>query len=203
MTETMMDKAYHHGYLKAELLRLGMEALERDGVEKLSFRSLAETAGVSKTAPYRHFKDKETFLGALSNEGFRILHGMLQDSQKSVPAKKVRSREARVSAMGTAYMRFAVAHKTLYRLMNSPLACHAAEEHTYWAHLALDLLGETLAGNTPQGMGGPSRTDAVVSTWAYIHGLVLLRIDDLYPAAMPEPDWDRLAGRMPSFAGGH
>ncbi len=195
-----MEKAYHHGYLKAELLKLGLEALERDGVEKLSLRSLAEAAGVSKAAPYRHFKDKDSFLGALSNEGFRILHGMLLESKKKAAAKKAQSPESRVSAMGKAYMRFALGHKTLYRLMNSPLACHASEEHTYWAHLALDLLGETLAGSTAQDLSGPSRTDAVVSTWAYIHGLVLLRIDDLYPAAMPEPDWDRLAGRMPYFA---
>ncbi len=195
-----MEKAYHHGYLKAELLKLGLEALERDGVENLSLRSLAEAAGVSKAAPYRHFKDKDTFLGALSNEGFRILHGMLMESQKKASAKKSLSPESRVSAMGKAYMRFALGHKTLYRLMNSPLACHASEEHTHWARLALDLLGQALGAHSAHSAGTQGHADAVVSTWAYIHGLVLLRIDDLYPAALPEPDWDRLAGRMPVFA---
>jgi AcrR family transcriptional regulator len=46
---------YHHGHLREELLRLGLAALETEGAAILSLRSLAERAGVSKTAPYQEF----------------------------------------------------------------------------------------------------------------------------------------------------
>ena len=60
-SETRKD-TYHHGHLREELIRRGLNALEQEGAEALSLRALAESAGVSKTAPYRHFKDKEEFL---------------------------------------------------------------------------------------------------------------------------------------------
>lgn len=74
MSEGEIKKdSYHHGHLREELIRRGLEALEREGAEALSLRALAEAAGVSKTAPYRHFKDKDLFLGALADEGYCLL----------------------------------------------------------------------------------------------------------------------------------
>ncbi|HAD65476.1 MAG TPA: TetR family transcriptional regulator, partial [Alcanivorax sp.] len=49
---------YHHGDLHAALLREAAVLLREQGVEGLSLRRLAERAGVSRTAPYHHFTDK-------------------------------------------------------------------------------------------------------------------------------------------------
>ena len=84
-------------------MRLGLAALETEGADEMSLRSLAERAGVSKTAPYRHFKDKESFLGALADEGFRLLCAELERADGAG--------RGRVSAMGRAYMDFAVADR--------------------------------------------------------------------------------------------
>ena len=64
-------KSYHHGDLRAALIRLGREGLERSGREGLSLRALAQQAGVSKTAPYRHFPTRNDLIAALTEEGFR------------------------------------------------------------------------------------------------------------------------------------
>jgi AcrR family transcriptional regulator len=193
---------YHHGDLRAELLRLGLEALEAEGAEALSLRNLAERAGVSKAAPYRHFPDRELFLGALANEGFRLLCSALEAARTS---------KGGIGAMGRAYMAFALAHPALYRLMNSPLICRLPGDTVLEAQRSMRILGAGLAeesgwqapGEEP---GSPFESeegrrlfaDAAAATWAYIHGLVLLRIDQLFPRWLPEPDWERLAGLSPT-----
>ncbi|MBO4325047.1 MAG: TetR/AcrR family transcriptional regulator [Lachnospiraceae bacterium] len=58
----MDKKPYHHGNLKQELIEKGLEYVDRFGVESLSMRKLADSAGVSCAAPYAHFKSKDDFL---------------------------------------------------------------------------------------------------------------------------------------------
>lgn len=184
---------YHHGDLRAELVRLGLEALEAEGVEALSLRSLAERAGVSKTAPYRHFPDRDYFLGVLADEGFRLLCASLGESA---------ARGASLASMGRAFMAFAVGHPELYRLMNSPLATRLPPELYGNARRSMELLGAGLAGRDSEALPREAArrkgfANSAAAAWAYIHGLVMLRIDGLFPAWLPEPDWDRLAGRLP------
>ena len=50
---------YHHGNLKQALIEAGQLILIEKGLNGLSLRETAKAAGVSHTAPYRHFKDKE------------------------------------------------------------------------------------------------------------------------------------------------
>ncbi|MFW7349499.1 MAG: TetR/AcrR family transcriptional regulator [Pigmentiphaga sp.] len=71
-------RAYHHGNLKDALLEAALAVIERDGYESLSMRSLAQEAGVSSAAPYRHFADRSALLAAAACVGYeelRALHG--------------------------------------------------------------------------------------------------------------------------------
>ncbi|WP_304224958.1 TetR/AcrR family transcriptional regulator [Gracilinema caldarium] len=190
-------ETYHHGRLREELIRRGLDALEREGVEALSLRALAEAAGVSKTAPYRHFKNKDLFLGALADEGYRLLYEALAVSLETQKDKTVD--ESPLSLMGRTYMEFAVARPALYRLMNSSLICVMPNEYTGWARKSLQLLAQTLAAGNGAAPHTPDAgetesidLDITTAAWAYIHGLTMIRIDKLYPTDLPEPDWDRL-----------
>lgn len=190
---------YHHGDLKAELIRLGLAALEREGAGALSLRALAAEAGVSKAAPYRHFPERELFLGALADEGFRLLCLALENAT---------AKGSGLPGMGRAYMAFAVARPALYRLMNSELMCRMPSELTGEARRSMRILGAALAREALVGEGSWELAlegaadlrfaDEAAAAWGYIHGLVMLRIDRLFPAWLPEPDWDSLAGRLPS-----
>ncbi|MBT2879175.1 TetR/AcrR family transcriptional regulator, partial [Streptomyces sp. McG6] len=65
--------AYHHGDLRAACLRAARELLEEDGSAGLSLRAVARRAGVSATAPYRHYADREALVSAVAAEGYREL----------------------------------------------------------------------------------------------------------------------------------
>ena len=68
MTE---KKRYHHGGLRESLLAEASVVIVESGVEGLSMRGLAERVGVSRTAAYHHFRDKNELLCAIAEEGFR------------------------------------------------------------------------------------------------------------------------------------
>src|SRR5688572_33107199 len=95
--------AYHHGDLRAVLLRTAGEMLEKEGLGALSLREVARRSGVSHNAPYRHFPDRDSLLAALAAEGFREFGDAL--------AKRPRQE------MGEAYVEFALEHPQRFRLM--------------------------------------------------------------------------------------
>ena len=94
---------YHHGDLRPALLRAAAKILEKEGSDAVSLRDLARRAGVSHTAPYRHFPDRRALLAALAEEGFAQL------------AAELEGRPWREQAV--AYVRFAIANPERFRLM--------------------------------------------------------------------------------------
>ena len=76
----MPVKKYHHGDLKNALIKAGVEILAKEGVHGLSLRKVAQKAGVSHTAPYSHFSDKQALIAAISTEGFRIIYEKLDSA---------------------------------------------------------------------------------------------------------------------------
>ena len=64
---------YHHGDLRAGLLRRAIEIIAQSGVEGLSLRQLARDLEVSHAAPARHFKTKADLLAAIVADGYGAL----------------------------------------------------------------------------------------------------------------------------------
>lgn len=61
----MSQKQYHHGDLKQELIRKGIQLLAKEGYEGFSLRKLAASCGVSHAAPYKHFQSKEEIIAEI------------------------------------------------------------------------------------------------------------------------------------------
>src|SRR5215467_12607566 len=72
---------YHHGDLRAALIRAGLAILAEEGVQALTLRAAARRAGVSHNAPYRHFADKEALLAAIAEEGFIDLAARVEEAR--------------------------------------------------------------------------------------------------------------------------
>lgn len=108
---------YHHGNLKEELISSACIVCEADGHDRMSLRSIAKEAKVSQTAPYRHFKTKESLLAEVSTRGFTELKEILQNAN----AKKTLSTRDRFLEMGQAYIEFGLSKRNTYDLMHSPV----------------------------------------------------------------------------------
>jgi AcrR family transcriptional regulator len=69
----MNTDSYHHGDLRATVLREAAKLVVESGVDALSLRELARLANVSHAAPAHHFGGKRGLLTALATEGFDLL----------------------------------------------------------------------------------------------------------------------------------
>jgi AcrR family transcriptional regulator len=104
--------AYHHGDLRAALLKAAAEEIELNGYETLSLRELATSLDVSRAAPYRHFPDKRALLATLASEGFEQLIAIYRTA-----AASSKSAEAKLKDAGLGYLELATKRPQLFRLM--------------------------------------------------------------------------------------
>ncbi|MEU6595126.1 TetR/AcrR family transcriptional regulator [Streptomyces sp. NPDC046881] len=107
------SRPYHHGDLRAALLRSAERTLREKGIGALSLRELARDLGVSHAAPGRHFKDKQALLDALALDGYERLNQALATAADRADA----SLEQRMTALARAYLGFAVENPELLELM--------------------------------------------------------------------------------------
>jgi AcrR family transcriptional regulator len=176
MTEPASPKTYHHGNLRAELLDTALEQLPRTGADDLSLRALARAVGVSQTAPYRHFADKNELLAAMATQGYRDLLQALRaagERADDCPTQQL-------VAFAHAYVAYAASQPQLFKLMFGP-ATQPAEQYPELRAASREtfLLVQTILG---QGMRlGQFRQQDVAylanAAWAGIHGLATLRVD--------------------------
>lgn len=164
---------YHHGDLRAALVEEGLKRLKNGPAEALSLREVARNVGVSATAVYRHFPDKAALLGALCAEGDE----KLADAFAKAMAKAKPGLDA-FNAMGRAYVRFALANPSLFRLMMSAEAGSATASPSR----GRDMLARGIAE-----MGGGKASKALqdvrqLRAWSMVHGLAMLMLDGLVPA---------------------
>jgi AcrR family transcriptional regulator len=108
----MKRKSYHHGDLKAALFKACHKLLKTTDPNEISLRNVADLAGVSHSAIYRHFKDKEELLEVMATYGFdRLAH-----VQKKAFDRGKNSEEGFIQ-LGVAYIKFATSNPHYYKIM--------------------------------------------------------------------------------------
>lgn len=162
---------YHHGDLRNALLAAAREILDEAGVSGLSLRAVARRAGVSQTAPYRHFKDKAALIAAIATDGFLVLKDALE-------AASDEGQEGEgLHSLGRAYVNFARKNTGLYRLMFGPEIGQVDRDDAYWQ--ASRGTYDLLAGGLPPDRGGEAgdRRAKALAAWSLVHGLAMLILD--------------------------
>jgi AcrR family transcriptional regulator len=184
---------YHHGALREALLAGAFHVLETEGLASLSLRKLAEAAGVSKTAPYRHFTDKRDLLLTVAGEGFRLLADAFESATKALaPDRGGPPATGGLRALMHAYIAFARARPALYRLMFSPMGYSLHSENCrIQSERAIGMLVTEVAAAQASGWRSSQEGRALVlSLWAEVHGWAGLIMDGLLPAGMVGPEED-------------
>lgn len=179
-------KSYHHGDLRAALLAAAIESLETG--ETFSMRAVARRAGVSPTAPYRHFADREALDAAVAVEGFDDLRADLRAALSDVPTTA--PAEDVVAALGIAYVAFALRRPAVFRMMFG----NECDEESSERVQASERLHELLNGVIEQILPGVDIPGLSSALWSMAHGLAFLHLDGKF---RPEPS-DEVAARVRS-----
>ncbi|NJM98235.1 MAG: TetR family transcriptional regulator [Phormidesmis sp. RL_2_1] len=171
-------KTYHHGDLREALIAAALIILKTKDAKSLSLREVARQAGVSHTAPYRHFADKSALLAAVAEEGFIEFGQYLQAAV--TPDNPLQS----LQATGEAYVQYALDYPTHFRLMfsGSPPQCDSPESLQIAANKTFQTLVEViLAGQALGVMKAGNADELALAPWALVHGLAMLLLDGMLP----------------------
>lgn len=166
--------SYHHGDLRAALIRAADELLAEQGLEGFSLRAAARRAGVSPAAPAHHFGDTAGLLSEVAALGFEELARLLHVTGTLTPVQKLR-------AQGVGYVRFALNHPGRFQLMfrkDRVSADHPAlQEAAGRARGALEDTIRALRGIAPGRALDVEARNELLAAWALVHGFAHLALD--------------------------
>jgi AcrR family transcriptional regulator len=166
---------YHHGDLRRALLDEALRTVQVHGMAHLTLRRVGQKLGVSRSALYRHFASKQALLAAVGSEGFRKLRQALADAWEDSGRGR-----AGFEAMGKAYVQFAIAYPSHYRVMFGGYVESATRDEDFIgeAKAAFQVLVNAIVDQ--QNARLVRRDDPVLMarfTWALVHGISMLVID--------------------------
>ncbi|PHS15366.1 MAG: TetR family transcriptional regulator [Kangiella sp.] len=169
------SKPYHHGDLQQKLICAARELLEQNNVASLSLRAVAKKVGVSHSAPYRHFKDKESLLAGIAAVGFNELASKMLEAVSMYPDDPV----AQLQEAGYEYMKLAMKNPQCMQLMfGNILPCHEAyPELQSSGEFAFNGLKIIIEAGQSKGVFKAGNVELLALTaWSTIHGLSILFI---------------------------
>lgn len=163
---------YHHGDLHNALVDAAIALIRQDGPNALSLRAVARQAGVSHTAPYRHFADKHALLETIALGGFRELSRAMKSA-----AENYADPLQQIIHAGEAYIRLATQNPEVTQIM-------------FGGFLEVQRCGEALQQESEQAFAGllaiiekgkrsgqlkPMDTEVLaLATWSLAHGFAML-----------------------------
>lgn len=172
--------AYHHGDLRREMLEVAIALVEREGISALSLRKLAERLGVSQTALYHHFRDKQALLCAVGEAAIDRFEGEMQQG-----LARVEGLEARFERFVSIYVRFALAHPELYELLFGRMIWKGegdeSEAFRAKARASFRSYAEMVMGLQSRGWLSPDLNPLRLAQvmWGTLHGLCCMYNDGL------------------------
>lgn len=189
---------YHHGDLKAALIKAADEILAEQGVEGFTLREAARRAGVSPAAPSHHFGSSAGLLSEVAVLGFEALSKHLEvDPSQGTPTQRLR-------LQGIGYVRFALAYPGRFHLMfRRDLLAHDHAALQEAASRAMALIEDTIRAMRAIPDGQPldhAAQSVLLATWSIVHGFAHLALDGklvhMHECAAPD---DLLANVLPEM----
>ena len=171
--------SYHHPALRTALLASAAVELRDFGVAGFSLRRVAERAGVSRAAPYRHFRDREEILSALIHDTQRAFTAALRAARERERGSSL----ARLARISEAYLDFARSNPERLSLMFSEPGMAAVArypappERSAAADFdSFGVLEETVKECQADGILDPGGNTGALAIliWSMVHGLSVI-----------------------------
>ena len=173
----MIKHDYHHGNLKEEFITIAMDFIAKEDVEKLTLKVLSDATGTSRSAIYKHFKNKDALIETIIEKGFDKF------DVETTPYFRDESKALidRFYLTGKLYVEFARKNPNLYRLLFGKKYAHIREEILSIKDedcSGFSALQKTVEDGQKQGVlkKEESYRQAIV-IWATMHGISSLIID--------------------------
>jgi AcrR family transcriptional regulator len=172
-------KPYHHGSLRSALIDASIALAREGGPDRVILREAARAAGVSHSAAYRHFADREALLAEVASFARNELAAQMRRR-----VNRAKDPRRRLRAVGTAYIDFALAEPGLFRtaFTSHPATGHEDASRTNAIADPFDVLGQVLDEAQAAGLLDPQRRPgAEIAAWSAVHGLAGLLLDGPLP----------------------
>jgi len=166
---------YHHGDLRRALLAETARTIRKEGIDAVTLRAVGKRLGVSRTALYRHFADKDALLAVVAREGFVALKAALDRARATTPSLR-----DQLTAMGAAYVGFAIDNPAHYQVMFGRFLERCRDEPELLADAAaafqalVDMIVDLQQAKQVR-RGDPAELSRFV--WASVHGIAMLAIN--------------------------
>ena len=113
MPNAKPKKRHHHGNLKQALVEAGISLLAESGVDGLTLRKCAASAGVSHAAPAHHFNGIKGLLTAIVVQGFETFTRYMIEAREASDNNP----RARLEGICRGYIAFSTEHEAVSTLM--------------------------------------------------------------------------------------
>ena len=166
----MEKKPYHHKNLKNDLIEKGIELVNKNGINQLSLRKVAQACGVSHAAPYSHFSNKEELLQEMQLHITKKFTEVLENT-----VSQYRGTPIFLLEFGKAYISFFISRPQYFNFLfqqQIDLNIGSGRESNYqpfaiYKEQVLKLLADT-------NMTQSKKEDLIVALFAYVQGLTTL-----------------------------
>jgi AcrR family transcriptional regulator len=143
---------------RTKILAATRSLLASGGPERVTMRGVAERVGVSATAIYRHFSDRDALLAEIVGEDARGISAYL------FPALEHGDAAGRLTATVDGYLRFAAREPALYAaLMGDAGGEEMARQREALRRFLQDRVRELVPAS--------DATDATMLVWGWLHGV--------------------------------
>lgn len=165
-----------HMATRDDLLEAARTLYLKEGLQGVSMRSVADRAGVSAPAIYRHFENKEDLVFELCRAGHRIFGTYLGRGLEGRTARE------RLVATGIGYLEFALDHPAYYAIMFitppselgfDKLGSRNLEEGGRTFQMLVDRVRECVDERV---LARRDPLEVSFEIWAHVHGIASLHL---------------------------
>lgn len=173
-------RAYHHGALAEAMVEQALAAVRIQGAEHVSLRGITQSLGVSPSAAYNHFADKEALLRAVERCSLGMLNERVDRALAAHPGDTDEAARSRLASLARAYITFALDEPNLFRLAFGPLCANDLRDpgnSPPYAKLVAVIDDLQARGLLKPGV----RKDLDLTLWGAAHGVAALMVEGLLP----------------------
>lgn len=176
---------------KSRIIEASRDLFLEKGLKKLTMRAVARSVGISPTAIYRHFRNKEELIRSVMEEGFRIFGSYLFRALEEEGGME------RLCRTGLEYIRFGMENPAYYRLIHmSPerlshgVCCQPDSSFKFLLDRITQCQRE---GSIDEGI---DVTEAGIYLWSQVHGIATFVVTGGIPGMEGRDDLLKMAESM-------